>query len=205
MSSTKYGALSAVFIASILLTGCGVSGLAVSEERKMMNEAAGAEESPETETEEKVAAIEASSNVEAESEAVPDPDPSSSEDAISGAVPEEVQREVIAVLQEQISAYNRSDLEGYMSTLSRDAVGFDYEKEKQHMQAAFEQLDSTMTLTEFTFDQYDEQGFVTVVTLVEVETTVKATGKRVKNVMQNANMFQKEPDGWKMSASLVME
>jgi ketosteroid isomerase-like protein len=169
-----------------------------------------------TDTKEKVAAIEESSAAEPESEEVPESEDGSGavmmpegsatgDEGVSGSVPEEVQREVMAVLNEQIAAYNASQLDRYMNTLSKNAVGFDYEKEKLHMQAAFEQLDSKMELVDHSFDKYDEQGFVTVITLVKADNIVKATGKRVQTVMQNANIFQKEPDGWKMTASLIIE
>ncbi|MBD1379602.1 YybH family protein [Metabacillus arenae] len=122
----------------------------------------------------------------------------------SSDIPQEEEQAVIAALNQHIEAFNNKDLDAYMNTLSKHAIGFDYEQEREYMKKEFETLEVETTIKEAIIDEYqhDESGhFAAVYTLTSMKLPHPETGTMVEKEVSNYNIFQKDPEGWKMSSS----
>lgn len=121
-------------------------------------------------------------------------------------VPPEEKKELLAVFDAQIAAFNEKNVESYMHTISRQAESFDYEEEKAYVEKVFSTFDVNMKPENVTIIQYDEEKQTANVFMNMTSTSTDlATGKEVTQSTRQIMVFQKEPDGWKQVSLFAME
>ncbi|MCD7034015.1 hypothetical protein LRR81_07175 [Metabacillus sp. GX 13764] len=118
-------------------------------------------------------------------------------------VPANVKKEVLSMLKKNLDTFNKEDLEGYMSTLSKNPEGFDRESERQLLEDTFAQADIKSTLLTSKIIEY-EKNTVTVYAECKVKVSAPAAMASQK-ISKSLNVFTKDPEGWRMSASMMID
>lgn len=121
-------------------------------------------------------------------------------------VPEEESAAILAVLDQQVQAFNEKNIDAYMATISENPESFDYEEEKAYVEKVFHTFDATMTPSNATIIQYDDEA-ETANVFMNMESTSKdsSSGKEVSQTTRQIMVFQKEEGGWKQVSLFAME
>lgn len=121
-------------------------------------------------------------------------------------VPSEEKTAILAVLDKQVESFNRKDIDGYMSTISKTPESFDYTEEKLYVQKVFETFEASMTPLNPMIIKYDEET-KTANVFMNMTSTSKdvGTGKKVSQTTRQIMVFQKEEAGWKQISLFAME
>ncbi|MTH53635.1 hypothetical protein GKZ89_09490 [Bacillus mangrovi] len=113
--------------------------------------------------------------------------------------PQDDEKEIMAVLNEHLAAYNTKDLNSYMNTLSKTAQGFHYETERVHMARVFTDLDRTMQVKDARIYKTGEDlKSAAVYARLHISSSRQALSAEYEAIV----IFKKDPDGWKMSATI---
>ncbi|MFJ5767826.1 DUF4440 domain-containing protein [Lysinibacillus sp. NPDC093210] len=114
-------------------------------------------------------------------------------------VPANEEKAIIAAFDEYIAAFNDKDIHRYMSTISKNPKGFNYDEDKVFAEKVFDQSDTKRDVANVTIAKYEQeeaQVFANVTThSLQLETNVEheSAGRQV-------TVFVKEDGAWKVTS-----
>ncbi|MFY4775687.1 hypothetical protein [Metabacillus sp. RGM 3146] len=117
-------------------------------------------------------------------------------------VPADVKTDVLAMLKKNLDTLNKEDLNGYMATLSKHPAGFNLDNERQLIKESFASADVKTSLLKSKIVAYEKN-----VVTVYVETKVALVAPKAmekKTLTKSLNVFIKDPEGWRVSASMML-
>ncbi|WP_332651180.1 DUF4440 domain-containing protein [Lysinibacillus sp. 54212] len=106
---------------------------------------------------------------------------------------------IVAVFNEYIDAFNAEDIDRYATTLSKNAKGFDYEKDLQEAKKQFSQYKINRQADDVTIVKYNEQE-AQVFANLNIEMTEETTDTELKSQGRQVTVFVKEEGSWKVSS-----
>ena len=114
-------------------------------------------------------------------------------------IPEEDKTAITNAFNQYIDAFNKEDLDSYMSVISKSPVNFKYEDEERYVKQIFDQVDSRRTVNNMKIINYAGKK-ADVYAELEATTKDPDSGKEATRSGKQVTVFHKQDDGWKVSA-----
>ena len=110
-------------------------------------------------------------------------------------VPKEEKTAIIAAFNEYMDAFNKEDMERYMTTISKNPEGFNYEEEKAVVQETFKEYDTIRTSDDVTVIKYDKNQ-AQVFSKIHIDLEQPSTGTKLDRDGRQVTVFNKEDGKW---------
>ncbi|WP_342473041.1 nuclear transport factor 2 family protein [Metasolibacillus sp. FSL H7-0170] len=114
-------------------------------------------------------------------------------------VPDAEREKIIGVFNEYIAAFNDEDLDRYSSTLSKNATGFDYEKDLVEATKVFNSYTINRQADNITIIKYEENE-AQVYANLEIEMTEDETGTALSSKGRQVTVLANEDGAWKVTS-----
>ncbi len=119
-------------------------------------------------------------------------------------IPAKEKKALLAAFDQHVKTFNQKDLDGYMSTISKNPTSFKLDEERDYIKNIFETTDIQINPQNVIIIDYkDNEANI----FTEMKTIVSETGskKKVEQLSRQINTFKKEDGQWKLNATFAME
>lgn len=114
-------------------------------------------------------------------------------------VPAEEKEKITAAFNEYIASFNDSDIDRYSATLSKNATGFDYNKDIEEAKKVFATYDIERKADDVTIVKYDDKEAQVFANLT-IDMTEKETGTPLVSKGRQVTVLVHEDEDWKVSS-----
>lgn len=114
-------------------------------------------------------------------------------------IPAEEKAALLAVMEQQAAAFNKRDLEAYMTLISKEPSSFDYDEEKAYIKTVFETMDIKLEPVETVVTAFKATE-ATIVTKMNTIIKDHASGKELTTPSRQVNTLAKEEGQWRIKA-----
>lgn len=110
-------------------------------------------------------------------------------------VPKDERKSILAAFDTYMTAFNKEDIDSYMSVIAKDPEGFDYDEEEKVVKETFAKYKVNRTSEDVTLIKYDKNQ-AQVFAILNISMEQESTGAKLNSSGRQVTVFANEDGKW---------